>query len=92
MTASDPRLAYLVHAAKKLIDEGGTIVNRNRLAKALLEIPSELDGLEIVRPLTPTPAVIDLIKRASDLANASNDLHLRLQHIDWALKETPITQ
>jgi len=42
----------------------------------------------MTRPL-PTPAVVDMLNRAVGLANASNDICLRLQHIDFALKETP---
>lgn len=89
MNASDPRLAELITAAKTLIDKGGSVVNRNALSHALAQIPSELEGLEITRPLTPTPAVQDLIRRSCELANATNDLHLRLQHLDFAMKERP---
>ena len=89
MTTNDPCLAELLDAATEVIEKGASATRRVRLRDAILAVPPDIVGASILRPLRPTPAVTAMIQRAVELGNASNDLHLRLQHIDFAIKETP---
>jgi len=89
---TDPRLLELIAAAENLIDKGGSVTNRNRLKEALGNIPSEFDDMSFVRPLTPTPPTLEVLKRAVELANASNDLYLRTHHLAFALGEVSTVQ
>jgi hypothetical protein len=90
---NDPRLLELIAAAENLITNGGGIANRNRLKAALGAVPSDFTDMTFLRSLTPTPVVTAVLNRAVDLANASNDLHLRSHHLQFALEEiAPTTQ
>lgn len=84
---TDPRLLELIAAAENLITNGGGITNRARLKEALGAIPSEFTDTSFLRSLTPTPIVTAILNRAVELANASNDLHLRSHHLQFALEE-----
>lgn len=84
---TDPRLLELIDAARVLVTQGGTAINRTRLKVALQAIPS--DGSGLILSIAPSPAVTQVLARAIELANASNDLFLRTQHLEFALKENP---
>lgn len=84
---TDPRLFELISAAENLITNGGSTANRARLKAALGSVPSEFTDMSFVRSLTPTPIVTAILNRAVELANASNDLHLRSHHLQFALEE-----
>jgi hypothetical protein len=87
MITPDPRLTELLDAAQKLLEEGGTVTNRNRLRAALAAIPMGSIPMPITRPFLVTPTVEKVIARACELANASNDLFLRSQHLMAAFEE-----
>lgn len=93
---NDPTAALteLIEAAEVLIRNGSTATNRTRLREALNALPRE--SLPTTLPATRTwsfsPAVIAAITRAGTLADASNDLFIRTQHLDFALKEQIQTQ
>jgi hypothetical protein len=82
---NDPRLLELIAAAENLITNGGGIANRNRLKAALGAVPSDFTDMSFLRPLTPTPPTLEVLKSAVELANASNDLYLRTQQLTFAL-------
>jgi len=88
MNTPDPRLVELLEAANEVLVKGASAARRTRLREAVDAVPRLVETLSMTRPL-PTPAVVDMLNRAVGLANASNDICLRLQHIDFALKETP---
>ena len=87
MTTPNPRLDELLAAATEVIEKGASAARRVRLRDALLAVPPDIAGASILRPLRPTPAVMALMERAVQLANASNDFHLRLDHIEFSLNE-----
>ena len=89
MSEPSAALTELIDAAEVLIRNGSTATNRTRLRQALNALPRE--ALPTTLPATRTwsfsPAVIAAITRAGTLADASNDLFIRTQHLDFALKE-----
>jgi hypothetical protein len=90
---TDPRLLELIAAAENLITNGGGIANRNRLKAALGAVPSDFTDMSFCRPLSLSPTVTAVLKRAVELANASNDIRLRSHHLQFALEEiAPTTQ
>ena len=88
MTTTDPRLAELIEAASILIDQGGSVTNRNRLKAALFALDAKpLDLEKLIRPRLCTPAVSEIIAKAAQMADASNDVYVRIQHLEFAMRE-----
>ena len=87
MSDIDPRLAELLDAAERLVTAGSSITNRTRLRQALSAIPREPLDVAGFRPWRFTPAVMQVIARAAELADAANDLHVRIAYLEHAIKE-----
>lgn len=80
----------LVEAAENLLRMGGSIPRRAALRQALERLPyAAPERQNITRHWPFTPPCLGMLARAASLAQAEKDSHIRLKHVEQALKETP---
>jgi len=80
----------LVEAAENLLQLGGSITRRNALRKALDDLPMTNPNFqEITRHWRFTPQCLSVIAHAASLATADNDNHIRIKHLEQAVRTTP---
>jgi hypothetical protein len=87
MNDIDPKLTELLQAVERLLVDGGSVTNRNRLRQAFSAFPRESIKSPITRTWGFTPSVEKAIARAGELADAANDTHIRMQHLEYAMRE-----
>lgn len=87
MNTLNAALNELIEAATNLVENGGSVANRSRLKVALAAIPCHAEEVTVSRTLRFTPPSLQVLARAAELAQASNDLYIRTQHIEFALSD-----
>ena len=95
---SDDPLAELL-AAVDAVNASGSAKNRLRLRAAFNALPRDRGPLadSLGPPLPPrqwsfTPHVMAALARSAELADASNDLYIRLHHLEFAIEEIQQTK
>lgn len=81
----------LVEAAENLLKLGGTVTRRAALRQALDRLPyAAVDRQDITRNWNFTPPCLGVLARAASIAKDDADQHIRIKHLEQALKETPV--
>jgi hypothetical protein len=81
----------LVEAAENLLKFGGSVTRRAGLRQALDRLPYAADERQdITRHWNFTPPALGVLARAASLALDEEDRHIRIKHLEQALKETPV--
>jgi hypothetical protein len=81
----------LVEAAEHLLKFGGSVTRRAALRLALDRLPHvPPEKQDITRHWNFTPPALGVLARAASLALAEADQHIRIKHLEQALKETPL--
>jgi len=78
----------LGEAAENLLQLGGSITRRNALRKAIDKLTyAAPDKQDITRHWRFTPPCLSIIARAASIATADKDNHIRIKHLEQAVRE-----
>lgn len=78
----------LVDAAERLLQFGGSVTRREALREALKRLPyAPPERQDITRQWPFTSPALGVIARAADIAKSDGDSHVRIKHIEQALKD-----